>query len=668
MSDLNTAAIWQPSESVIRKARITQYTDWLRQTHGKTFDSYDALWQWSVNDLEGFWSSIVDYFGIAFTTPGITVLGDQRMPGTVWFPGTRLNYVDQIFRHATDARPAIIFRDESGGLEELGWHELQRQVASLAAALRTKGVGEGDRVVAYMPNIPETVVAFLAVASLGAIWSVCSPDIGALAVLDRFRQIEPKAMITVDGYRYGGKTFDRRDVVASILEQLPTVETLIEVPCLSYAVDNGAESRFPHVTHILRWADLIEDNVALKTNPVPFDHPLWIVYSSGTTGLPKPIVHGHGGVVLEQIKIMGLHNDLGPEDRYHWYSTTGWIMWNLQVAGLLVGTTVCIYDGNPGWPDLGALWRFAGDARLTFFGAGAAFYASCMKADIAPAALADLSSLRAIGSTGSPLSPEGYRWIYDHVNADVFLAPMSGGTDIASAFVGGIPTLPVFVGEMQCRCLGSRIEAFDDDGKPIVNAVGELVCTQPMPSMPLYFWNDPDGVRYRDSYYDMFPGIWRHGDWIQITPRGGAIIYGRSDATINRHGIRMGTSELYRAVEAFPEILDSLVVDLEYLGRESYMPLFVVLRPENILTDELKSQLVARIRNALSSRHVPNEIIQVDEIPHTLTGKKLELPVKKLLLGKALEGVVNLDAVANPKSLEYFVAFAQRFKGGPRVG
>lgn len=646
-------AAWSPPAEMISKAKVTAFMGWLGRERGLKFANYDALWQWSVTDIDAFWGAVWDYFAIPSAVPRGRALADAGMPGAKWFPGVELNYVEQVFRHATGARPAIVFRNEAGENLELSWAELEARVGALAASLRGMGVERGDRVVAFMPNIPETVVALLAVASIGAIWSVCSPDMGRVAVLDRFRQIEPKAMIAVDGYRYGGKPHDRRELVRELLAELPSVQHLVLVPSLNPQTDAG------EFRNGVGWAAATANAAPLKVERVPFDHPLWVVYSSGTTGLPKAIVHSQGGVVIEHVKSLAFHLDLGPGDRYHWYSTTGWMMWNFQVGGLLVGSTICLFDGNPGFPDLNALWRFAGNARVNFFGAGAAFYASCQKAGVAPGKAADLGALRGIGSTGSPLSPENYQWILDHVGP-IWINPISGGTDLVSAFVGGVPTLPVYLGEMQCRCLGAKVEAYDEAGKPLMDAVGELVCSAPMPSMPLYFWNDPDNRRYRDSYFDVYPGIWRHGDWIRITPQGGAIIYGRSDATINRHGIRMGTSELYRAVEDLPEVVDSMVVDLEYLGKESYMPLFVVLRPGETLTPALTTRIRERIKVALSARHVPNDIFQVTAIPRTLSGKKMELPIKKLLLGQPLDKVANPDTMANPESLAWFGEFARR--------
>jgi acetoacetyl-CoA synthetase len=657
-----------------RQPRMAQYQRWLQDRHGLAFADYDALWRWSTSELHTFWASVWAYFDIQSPTPWRTVLEAPVMPGAVWFPGAQLNYAQQVLRHVDAAHaaghPAIVFQNERmAAPQETSWRELRRQVGAFAARLQAAGVVPGDRVCAYLPNTPHAVVAFLACASVGAIWSICSPDMGPVAVLDRFRQIGPKVLVAVDGQVWAGKHHDRRPVLHEVLAGLPSVQQLVflaDAEPSASATDFAAPGRT-----VQAFADWTQGEPG-PWQPVwlPFEHPLWIVYSSGTTGLPKPIVHGHGGIVLELLKGM-LHNDIAPSvetgERFHWYSSSGWVMWNAQVSALLGGTTICLYDGNPGGPatapDWGTLWRFAGAAGVTWFGAGAAFYASCLKAGVQPMQEAELSRLHAVGSTGSPLSEECYQWIWDQLpkvdGQDIWLNPISGGTDFAGAFVGGNRLLPVVKGQMQCRFLGAAVQAFSEDGRPLVDEVGELVCTQPMPSMPLFFWGDQDHRRYRDSYFDMFPGIWRHGDWIRITPAGGAVIYGRSDATINRHGIRMGTAELYRAVEAEPEVLDSLVVDLEYLGRESWMPLFVVLRPGLVLDAALQRRLQGAIRTALSARHVPNEILQVAAIPRTLSGKKMELPVKKLLLGQPPEQVLNRDAMANADSIDWFIAYAQ---------
>jgi acetoacetyl-CoA synthetase len=667
--------------------QIRLYQSWLREQRGLSFDSYDALWRWSTTQLPAFWQSVWDYFQLQSPTPITRVLADSRMPGAKWFEGAQCNYVRQVLRHADAAHAAgcaaVIGRDEQGRQSELTWPELRRQAASLALHLQAQGVQPGDRVAAYLPNVPQAIVAFLAVASIGGVWSLCAPDMGTNAVLDRFKQIEPKVLIACDGVSYGGRDFDRIAVVAELRAALPSVRHLIVLR--SSGAGDAALSALAPFTDLTA-ASARDDAQTRQFEPLwlPFDHPLWIVYSSGTTGLPKAIVHGHGGTVMVALTLNVLHNDIGPSyepnswgERYHWYSSTGWVMWNIQVAGLLGGTTCCIYDGNPAGskdhPDWGVLWRFAADLGVTFFGAGAAFFANCMKAGVDLPSCGDLRAIRTLGTTGSPLSPEVQQWGTDQftrVRAGAGSAPtaqpavwwcnISGGTDFASAFIGGHRELPQVPGEMQCRLLGCAVEAWNEQGQAVIDEVGELVCTRPMPSMPLYFWGDEGNERYLSSYFDVYPGVWRHGDWLKITPSGSCIIYGRSDATINRHGLRMGTSELYRAVEALPEVLDSLVVDLEYLGRESYMPLFVVLRPGAALDEGMKTRINRAIRTALSPRFVPDEIFEAPEIPRTLSGKKQELPIKKLLLGQPLEKVVNRDAMANPACLDWYLALARR--------
>lgn len=651
--------------------QIHLYQDWLRETRGLAFDHYDALWRWSVTELDAFWQSIWDYARIASPTPHTAVLAESRMPGARWFPGAQVNYAREVLRHADAAHaagmPAIVSDNERGEVRELSWPELRRQVASVALTLKSLGVKRGDRVAAYMPNVPETMVAFLACSSIGAIWSVCAPDMGTAAVADRFRQIEPSLLIAVDGVHYGGKPLDRSAVLQELRDQLPSVRRLLLVPSPHAAGE---------VAHDVDWARATARDdaevAAFEPEWLPFDHPIWIVYSSGTTGLPKPIVHGQGGIILT-MHACGLHNDVGASygannfgERYHWYSSTGWVMWNSQLSGLAFGATICIYDGNPAGskekPDWGVLWRFVARHEVTFFGAGAAYFTNCMKAGLVAKDCGDLSRVRALGSTGSPLPEEVQRWgtqqLLDAGSKDVWWCNISGGTDFCGAFVGGHRELPEVPGQMQCRELGHAVEAWNEQGQPVIGEVGELVCTQPIPSMPLYFWGDEGNARYVSSYFDTYPGVWRHGDWIRIGNDGGCIIYGRSDATINRQGLRMGTSEIYSAVEGLPEVLDSMVVDLEYLGRESYMPLFVVLRPGVALDDAVRARLNHAIKTSLSPRFVPNDIFQVAEIPRTLSGKKQELPIKKLLLGQPIEKVVNREAMANPGSLDWYVAFA----------
>ncbi|HBE27393.1 MAG TPA: acetoacetate--CoA ligase, partial [Ktedonobacter sp.] len=579
--------LWEAGEDVKRAANITRYMQWLKREKGLNFQTRDDLWQWSVDHLEDFWASLWEYFHIQASSPYSAVLLERKMPGAKWFSGATLNYAEHVFRNATSSRPALLFRSERHAMVEVSWSELQQKVASIAQSLRAMGVQRGDRVVAYMPNIPETLMAFLACASMGATWSSCSPDFGTNSVIDRFKQIEPKVLFAVDGYQYGGKTFDRRPIIAELQQSLPTLEKTVLVPYL-FA---DAQSAVEDLSNAVTWQELLKQPSEIVFEQVPFDHPLWVLYSSGTTGLPKAIVQGHGGILLEHLKSLTLDMDLKPQDRFFWFTTTGWMMWNLLIGGLLADTMILLYDGSPGYPDSGTLWQFAEDSGMTFFGASAAYIASCMKAEIEPGKTYDLSKLRGIGSTGSPLPPEGFQWIYEHVKRNIWLASVSGGTDVCSAFVGGSVLLPVYAGELQCRSLGAKVEAFDEQGKPLVDELGELVITEPMPSMPLFFWNDPDGKRYQESYFETYPGIWRHGDWIMVTSRGSAVIYGRSDSTINRQGIRMGSSEIYRIVEGLPEVLDSLIVGVELPGGNYYMPLFVVLKDGVELDDALKAKI-----------------------------------------------------------------------------
>jgi acetoacetyl-CoA synthetase len=648
--------LWTPPESFTRAATITRYMQWLRQQRGLRVDTYSELWQWSVSDLEGFWSSIWEFFDVRSHAPWRPVLTERRMPGARWFPEAELNYAEHALRRRDD-HVAVVFRSESGAAGELAYRELADQVAGVAAGLRSLGVRRGDRVAAYMPNIPETLVAFLATASLGAVWSSCSPDFGIRAVVDRFQQIEPRVLFAVDGYRYGGKAFNRIDEIRQIQAELPSLESTVIVPYLTEQPDTGPLARVRH------WRDMLAELAELRFELVPFDHPLWILYSSGTTGLPKAIVHGHGGILLEHLKSLGLQMDLKPDDRLFWFTTTGWMMWNLIIGNLLLGSTVVLYDGSPAYPDPYALWRLAEVTGITYFGTSASYIQSCMKADLHPAREVDLSRVRALGSTGGPLSPEGFRWVYEEVKPDIWLGSVSGGTDVCTAFVGSCPLLPVYSGEIQCAFLGARVEAFDEHGQPVRGEVGELVLTEPMPSMPLFFWNDQDGARYRESYFEKFPGVWRHGDWVKVTERGTYVIYGRSDSTLKRGGVRMGTSEFYRVVAEIPEVLDSLVVDLGGLGSEDALLLFVVLKDGVALDDRLRSRINQALRAELSPRHVPDEIWAVPQIPTTLNGKKLEVPVKRILTGTAVDRAVSQGAVANPDALRFFTDLAQRRRG-----
>ncbi len=647
------------------------YRDWLARERDLSFADYEAMWRWSVTDMEAFWRSIWDYHQLASPTPWTKALSKEQMPGAVWFEGAQMNYAQHVLRHVAPAhaagQPAIIAENEQGEVRELSWPELRRQIASMALTLRELGVKRGQRVVAYLPNGPEAIIAMLACASIGAVWSICAPDMGTPAVVDRFSQVTPKVLIAADGVHYAGRPMDRSATVAGLREALPTLESLILLETPHATSKLKAERTF--AAAVSRTGAEID---AFEPEWLPFDHPLWILYSSGTTGLPKPLVHSHGGVILTALA-GGKHGDLGASydpntlgERFHWYSSTGWVMWNSQLAGLLGGTTICIYDGSPSGPkdkpDWSVLWRFAARNKVTFFGAGAAFYTNCMKAGLELKACGDLSSIRAIGSTGSPLPPDVQDWgtaqFASIGTPSIWWSNISGGTDIAACFVGGNRELPLDTGRMQCRQLGVATEAWNDEGKPVIGEVGELVCTRPLPSMPIYFWGDDRNERYLSSYFDTYPGIWRHGDWLTIHADGSCSITGRSDATINRNGVRMGTSEIYAAVERLDDVLDSMVIELERGNGESDLVMFLVLREGVTLNADLNARIAASIRGSLSPRFVPDEIIVAPGIPRTLSGKKQELPIKRLYQGRPIEKIINRDAMANPDVLDWYAAQA----------
>jgi acetoacetyl-CoA synthetase len=648
--------LWQPSGETRSGSAITRYLRWLGESRGRSFGSYGELWEWSTTDLEGFWGSLWDWAGVVAHRPPERVLGDRRMPGAEWFPGAELNHAEHALRRRDD-HPALVCRTEDRRRTTTSYAELAHDVAAFAAHLRRLGVGPGDLVAAWLPNIPETVTAFLATASLGAVWSTCAPEFGARSVADRFRQLEPTVLLAVDGYRYGGRPFPRLGELAALQRELPGLGATVVVPLLDAAPDLGSLDR------ATLWPDLRGEAAPDPVfAPVPFGHPLWVLYSSGATGLPKGIVHGHGGILLEHLKSLLLHLDVRDGDRFFWFTTTGWMMWNRLVSGLLLGVTVVLYDGSPAHPDPGALWRLAEEERVTHFGAGAPFLVAAMRAGRAPGREYDLSAMRFLGSTGAPLPPEAFRWVYDRVKQDVLLGSISGGTDVCTGLLGSCPLLPVHAGEIQCRCLGVRAEAWDAGGRPVVDEVGELVVTEPMPSMPTRLWGDPDGDRYRRSYFAGHPGVWRHGDWVKITSRGSCVVYGRSDATLNRGGVRMGTSEFYRVVEELPEVEDSLVVHVERGPGDGRLLLFVVTTTP--LDDDLRSRIAGAIRTQLSPRHVPDEIVAVGAVPRTLNGKKLEVPVRRILMGTPPGEAVSTGAMADPLSLEPFVALAGRLGAG----
>jgi acetoacetyl-CoA synthetase len=682
-SDTGAEPLWEPTAQDREHAEMTRFMRWAGERTGRTFADYGELWEWSVSEVEEFWAAVWEYCGVRASRPYEQVLDSRQMPGARWFAGAQLNYAENMLMRERDPDAvAVLHASELRELDSLTWAQLNAQVADVAAGLRALGVGRGDRVVAYMPNIPETLIALLAVASIGAIWSSAAPEFGARSVIDRFAQIEPAVLLAVDGYRHGGRDYDRTEPLSAIVAELPSVRHTVLLPYLS------SEASATSLPGGMSWSELLElgrgadeegregganggadrSEIGQRFEQVPFDHPLWVLYSSGTTGLPKAIVHGHGGILLEQLKKSWLHLDLRRGDRMFWFTTTGWMMWNFLIGALFTDAAIVLYDGSPAHPDMGALWRLAQQTEMTCMGVSAGYLGACAKAGVEPARDYDLHTLRAIGSTGSPLAPESYRWVNEHVGSEVWLFSTSGGTDVCTAFVGGCPLLPVYEGELQSRGLGCAVEAWDESGHSVIDEVGELVLTQPLPSMPLYFWGEdpPDragngGERYRESYFAMYPGVWRHGDWVRITPRGGAVIYGRSDSTINRQGVRMGTSEIYRAAGAVDEVIDALVVDVPRRNRDAelWMILFVVLGEGVVLDEELRARIARRIREDCSPRHVPNEILQVEQVPRTLSGKVLEVPVKKILMGAPPHEAASVDSLVDPSALDYFVELSK---------
>lgn len=648
--------LWTPSAGWVENANVTAFTNWLQSERGLEFASYDELWRWSVTELEPFWGALWDYFSLESSAPFTRVLGSRQMPGAEWFPGARLNYAQHILRRERAGTDAVMFLSEAAPLSGMRWEDLAGQVRILATQLRRLGVKPGDRVVAYLPNIPQAIIAMLATTSIGAIWASCSPDFGSRGVLDRIAQLAPKVLFCVDGYRYGGKAFDRRSELKEIIGALAGLEHVIHLPYLD------PQDPAPSDERALQWAALLDHPPVsaeqFRFEQVPFDHPLWILFSSGTTGLPKAIVHGHGGILLEMMKLLHFHMDIHAGERTFFFTTTGWMMWNVVASSLLVGACPVLYDGNPAYPEPDVLWKMAQDSGASFFGASPTYVDIMDKAGIVPGEKYDLSKLRAIMPAGSPVSPECTAWFYANVKTDLWVATGSGGTDCCTGFVGGVPTLPVYAGEIQARSLGVAAAAFNERGEPVLDEVGELVITEPLPSMPVCFWNDPDSVRYRESYFEEFPAAWRHGDFFRINARGGCFVLGRADATLNRQGVRIGTAEIYRTLAAVEEVDDALIVNLDLPGGKFFMPLFVKLAAGVQLDADLEKRICTRLRKELTPRHVPDRIIQVPQIPMTLTGKKMEVPVRKILMGVPSEKAANRNAMVNPLALDDFERYA----------
>ncbi len=646
--------LWTPGADRIEHANVTAFIRWLARARGLSFPGYPELWRWSVQDLESFWGALWDYFGIEASAPCTRVLGRRSMPGAEWFPGARLNYAQNVLRREREGGIALLHASETRPLEALGWPELGRQVRILATRLRALGVQPGDRVVAWMPNIPQTVVAMLATTAIGAIWACCSPDFGERGVLDRFAQLSPKVLFCTDGYRYGGKPFDRRSELGRILAGLPTLRDIIYLPYLDADADSPRADALPWSEALL---DRSIDTAEFRFEQVPFDHPLWTLFSSGTTGLPKAIVQGHGGILLETRKNATFHFDLHPGERLLFFTTTGWMLWNFLASTLATGAIPILYDGSPAHPFPDVLWKLARDAEATMLGASPTYVDQMARAGLVPRERYDLSNLRSISLAGSPATPDCMAWFYSNVKEDLWVANGSGGTDCCTGFVGGVPTLPVYAGEIQAPSLGVAVKSFNERGESVIDEVGELVLTEPLPSMPVGFWNDPDGRRYRESYFEEFPGVWRHGDFFRINARGGCFVLGRSDATLNRYGVRIGTAEIYRTLAALAEVEDSLIVNLDLADGGFFMPLFVKFRPGAAL-DAAAEAIRGALRREYTARHVPDRIIPVPAIPMTLTGKKMEVPVRRILLGMAAEKAANVSAMADPRALDFFIEYA----------
>ncbi len=652
---MSTEILWKADQQFIEESNLKAYEDWLSEKYNLTFNSYEAIRQWSIHNISLFWESIWQYYNVQSKTEysDVVKLPSSGMIGTSWFNGSTLNYAEHIFRNATNRSPALIFQSEHQNIGEISWISLKESVTSLASYLKSIGIKKGDRIASFLPNVPEAIIAFLATNSLGAIWSSCSPDFGAESVIDRFSQIEPKVIFIADGYCYNGKNFNKAEANKAICNALSTLTKTIFLPFIDKTATHS------DIENLITWDQTQGNKTAiLNFEAVPFDHPLWVLYSSGTTGKPKAITHSTGGNLLEHLKVLGLHQNCKKGERFFWYSTTGWMMWNYSLAALLHGSTVCIYEGSAGFPNINRLWDFAREAKINHFGAGASFYIACMKEGLDFIEKDSLPDLISIGSTGSPLPPEAWQWIYDHVKKDIWLISLSGGTDVCSGFVGGNIYDPLYKDEIQCRLLGCDLQAWNENGDTVTDELGEMVITQPMPSMPVYFWNDHDNERYQASYFEMYPNVWRHGDWIKISEKGTIVIFGRSDATLNRGGVRIGTSEVYSGVEKNEEIKDSLVICIDKEDGSHYMPLFVVLKENIELTDELIKIISNGLRNQFSPRHVPDEILQVDDIPYTISGKKMETPVKKILSGIDISNSISKDAMRNPDSLDYFFELA----------